>query len=159
MSYTDRAGAAQTAAVPPGGVTVETEYGSLTVNPDGTYSYTLEIAADHGGGAVSEQFGFDVDLANIIAKHLGVTLELKRTKWDAIIPTLVSGEVDLIISGMTATPERALKVSYSEPYFHTITCFLVSKKRAGACSRWAKISQRSVATTLRPTHFMKYSLR
>lgn len=77
-----------------------------------------------------EIVGFDVDLANIIAEHLGVKLELRRTKWDAIIPTLLSGDVDLIISGMTATPERALKVSYTDPYFLTQLNLLVSKTRA-----------------------------
>ena len=78
-----------------------------------------------------EIVGFDVDLANIIAGYLGVKLEFKRVKFESIIPTLIAGDVDLIISGMTATPERALKVSYTDPYFYTALNLLVSKKRAG----------------------------
>ena len=77
-----------------------------------------------------EIVGFDVDLANIIAKHLGVAVEFKRVKFESIIPTLIGGDVDLIISGMTATPERALKVSYTDPYFLTALNLLVSKSRA-----------------------------
>jgi polar amino acid transport system substrate-binding protein len=50
--------------------------------------------------------------------------------WDSIIPTLIGAKADLIISGMTATPERALTVSYTDPYFHTATILLVSKTRA-----------------------------
>ncbi|MCB1247834.1 MAG: VCBS domain-containing protein, partial [Acidimicrobiales bacterium] len=74
VDYTDRSGAAQTAAVVAGGTTVETQYGSLTINPDGTYSYTLEIAADHSGGDVSEAFSFDVSLAGGGSVAGGATL-------------------------------------------------------------------------------------
>lgn len=74
--------------------------------------------------------GFDVDLARLIGKEMEVDVEFVDVAWDSIIPTLVSGKADLIMSGMTATPLRALSVSYSDPYFHTVTCLLVSKKRA-----------------------------
>ncbi|MDJ0522624.1 MAG: transporter substrate-binding domain-containing protein [Planctomycetota bacterium] len=74
----------------------------------------------------NELVGFDVDLARIIGKELGVEVEFLEVAWTSIIPTLVGGKADLIMSGMTATPERALTVSYTDPYFHTITCLLVS---------------------------------
>jgi polar amino acid transport system substrate-binding protein len=61
--------------------------------------------------------------------------------WDGIMPSLLTRRADLIISGMTATPERALRVSYSDPYFHTITCFLVSKKRAPDVKGLADLNQ------------------
>jgi polar amino acid transport system substrate-binding protein len=75
--------------------------------------------------------GFDVDLARLLGEALKVRVEFVQVAWDSIIPTLLTGKCDLIISGMTATPERALSVSYTDPYFHTVTCLLVSKKRAG----------------------------
>ena len=78
--------------------------------------------------------GFDADLAKILADELGVELSFKRVKFESIIPTLTGGDVDLIISAMTATPERALKVSYSDPYFVTATNLLVSTKRAPGAS-------------------------
>ncbi|MDA1193727.1 MAG: transporter substrate-binding domain-containing protein [Planctomycetota bacterium] len=74
--------------------------------------------------------GFDVDLARVIGGELGVEVEFVTVVWDSIIPTLLSGKADFIISGMTATAERALTVSYTEPYFHTITCLLVSSSKA-----------------------------
>ena len=74
--------------------------------------------------------GFDVDLGRLIGAALGVEVEFLHVDWDSIIPMLVSGKADLILSGMTATPERALTVSYTDPYFHTITCLLVSRKKA-----------------------------
>jgi polar amino acid transport system substrate-binding protein len=76
-----------------------------------------------------EIVGFDVDLAREIGQALGVPVRFRNVKWDTIIAELVTGKADLIISGMTATPERALSVSYTEPYFLTETCLLVSKAR------------------------------
>ena len=74
--------------------------------------------------------GFDIDLARAIGGEIGVKVEFVEVAWESIIPTLLGRKADLIMSGMTATPERALTVSYSDPYFVTSTCVLVSKKRA-----------------------------
>ena len=73
--------------------------------------------------------GFDVDLARILASEMEIEVEFMNVAWDSIIPSLLTKKCDLIMSGMTATPMRALRVSYSDPYFHTITCLLVSKDR------------------------------
>lgn len=88
-----------------------------------------------------ELAGFDVDLARMIAGELGVPVEFQQVNFNSIILTLVTGEVDLIISGMTATPERALQVSYSDPYFHTVTCLLVSRQRAADVRSIADLDQ------------------
>lgn len=106
---------------------------------------TLRIAIEPGFprfeqiGEDGELEGFDVDLAHALADMIGAKVEFTRVKWESIIPTLLSGDTDLIISGMTATPERALKVSYSEPYFHTILCLLVSKERASAIKHFREL--------------------
>ena len=76
-----------------------------------------------------ELVGFDVDLARILGDEMDISVEFTNISFEGIIDTLLSKKCDLIISGMTATPKRALRVSYSEPYFHTVTCLLVSKKR------------------------------
>lgn len=74
--------------------------------------------------------GFDVDLARVLGKELGVEVEFVSVVWDSIIPTLLAKKADLIMSGMTILEERKLKVDYSDPYFHTVTCLLVSTKTA-----------------------------
>jgi polar amino acid transport system substrate-binding protein len=79
----------------------------------------------------SEIVGFDVDLARALAADLGVDVEFRNVKWEAIIPELTSKRADLILSGMTITPERAREVAFSEPYWFTITCLLVAKARQG----------------------------
>jgi polar amino acid transport system substrate-binding protein len=73
--------------------------------------------------------GFDVDLARMLAAEIDIDVEFVMVEWDSIIPALESGKADLIISGMTATPLRAMRVNYSDPYFHTATCLLVSVER------------------------------
>ena len=77
-----------------------------------------------------ELVGFDIDLARVLAADLGVKAEFVTVDWNSIIPTLLSRKADLIMSGMTITEERKRTVDYSDPYFHTITCLLLSSKKA-----------------------------
>ncbi len=74
--------------------------------------------------------GFDVEIAQLIAKELGVKLEIKDIEWTGLIPSLQSGKIDMIISGMTRTLERAKAVTFTDPYFETGLCVLLSTKRA-----------------------------
>jgi len=85
--------------------------------------------------------GFDVDLGRILGAEMDIPVEFMNVSWDSIIGSLLTKKCDLIISGMTATPKRALRVSYSDPYFHTITCLLVSKKRAADIKGIADLNQ------------------
>lgn len=63
-----------------------------------------------------EIIGFDVDMAKRMAKALGVKLELVSTAWDGIIPSLITGKFDVIMSGMTVTDERSQTVDFANPY-------------------------------------------
>ncbi len=45
--------------------------------------------------------GFDVDVAKLMAKNMGVKLKLINTAWDGIIPALMTDKFDIIMSGMT----------------------------------------------------------
>ncbi|MHC1726696.1 MAG: transporter substrate-binding domain-containing protein [Syntrophobacteraceae bacterium] len=74
--------------------------------------------------------GFDVDLASIAAKELGVELEIKDMEFSGLIPALQGGKIDMIISGMTRTLTRAKAVTFTQPYFVTGLCALISTKRA-----------------------------
>jgi polar amino acid transport system substrate-binding protein len=63
-----------------------------------------------------ELYGFEVDVANKLAEDMGVDTEFVVYEWSDIIEGLVSGEIDLIVGGMAITPERALKVNFTQPY-------------------------------------------
>ena len=63
-----------------------------------------------------EIMGFDVDIARHMAKSMGVELELVNTAWDGIIPALMTDKFDIIMSGMTVTPQRNLQINFAKPY-------------------------------------------
>ena len=63
-----------------------------------------------------EAEGFDVDLANMVAKALGVKLELQQVTGANRIPFLLTDKVDIVISVMGLTPERAKQVMFTAPY-------------------------------------------
>jgi polar amino acid transport system substrate-binding protein len=73
--------------------------------------------------------GFDVDSLDWIAKKMGFTVKHQPVEWAGIIPALTSGKIDCIASGMSATPERAKVVTFTNPY-KTIKQVLVVKKDA-----------------------------
>jgi len=62
-----------------------------------------------------ELVGFEIDLANKIAKDMGVKAEFKLYPWDEVIPAVQSGEIDILTGGMSITPSRALQVNFSRP--------------------------------------------
>lgn len=61
--------------------------------------------------------GFDVDLMNAIAKDQGFEIEWTELGFDGLIPALESKQIDIIASGMWASPERAKVVSFSTTYY------------------------------------------
>ncbi|MGI9333693.1 MAG: transporter substrate-binding domain-containing protein [Gammaproteobacteria bacterium] len=60
--------------------------------------------------------GLDIDIANLVAKELGVKLEMQQITGINRIPYLVTNKVDIVISVMGATPERAKSIMFSSPY-------------------------------------------
>ncbi len=60
--------------------------------------------------------GFELDVGRQLAEDLGVEVEFVPTAWDGIIPSLLAGNFDVIISGMSITPQRNLTVNFSDPY-------------------------------------------
>jgi len=67
-------------------------------------------------GMSGEHEGYDVDVAKLIAKDLGVELELVPVASKQRIPFLETDRVDLVISSMGANPERAKSINFSSAY-------------------------------------------
>ncbi|MGQ0614941.1 MAG: transporter substrate-binding domain-containing protein [Planctomycetaceae bacterium] len=82
----------------------------------------FEVLRDDGRGYE----GFDIDLMTAFARDLGVKLRVEAMGWDSLPPALRTGKVDMVWSGMTATVERAKTTLFSDFYFETRLCFLVS---------------------------------
>src|SRR5690606_109364 len=53
--------------------------------------------------------GFEIDVANRLAREMEVKAEFIPTKWSGIIPALLTGKFDIIVGGMGIRPERNLK--------------------------------------------------
>jgi len=64
-----------------------------------------------------EIVGLDVDLINTLAQSMGLTPRFVVKPFADLIPSIESGEVDVVISGMTITPERNARVAFAGPYF------------------------------------------
>jgi polar amino acid transport system substrate-binding protein len=69
--------------------------------------------------------GISVDLAAALAEDLGRPLQIENIPFTGLIPALRSGKIDLILSSMTATEERAKTVAFSDPYLTTGLALLV----------------------------------
>ncbi len=75
--------------------------------------------------------GVSVDIATALGEFLGQAVIIQNTTFDGLIPALKTGKIDLIISSMTATPERAKSIDFSDPYLKTGLCLLVRKDAVG----------------------------
>ena len=78
-----------------------------------------------------EIIGFDIDLARLMARKLGVKLKVVNQSWDGIIPALLTGKFDVTLGGMTITPERAQSVDFCDPYLTIGQTVLLNRKHAG----------------------------
>lgn len=88
--------------------------GVFRVGSDVTYP-PFEYVDEQTG----EFVGFDMDLIREVGKRLGMEVEILNIAWEGILPGLLAGHYDAVISAMTITDERAQAVNFSDPYFST----------------------------------------
>lgn len=82
-------------------------------------------------GGKSKIVGADIDLAQKIADKLGVEPEIKAMDFDALLPALQAGKVDMVITGMTPNEKRKKAVDFSDIYFKGENAVIVNAKDAG----------------------------
>ena len=71
--------------------------------------------------------GYDVYMAQEIAKKLGKKLEVVKIDWDGLLPALTSGKIDAIIAGMSATEERKKAIDFTDNYYSSDVVIVVKK--------------------------------
>lgn len=74
-----------------------------------------------------ELIGFELDVGRKLAEDMGVEVEFVPTAWDGIIPALVSGNFDVIISGMSVTAQRNLTINFTDPYAYSGLAILANR--------------------------------
>jgi len=75
--------------------------------------------------------GLDIELGKLIARALGTDFKVVALPFPELIPALEKGTVDLVISSMTITPKRNLRVAFAGPYSMTGQSLLTTKEIAG----------------------------
>lgn len=73
------------------------------------------IAIENVSGAYAD--GYDVQIAKRVAEGLGLEPTAVKLEWDGLIEALGNGQIDVIIAGMTATPEREESIDFTDPYY------------------------------------------
>jgi polar amino acid transport system substrate-binding protein len=73
-------------------------------------------------------FGLEPDLARMLAKAMDVKVKFVTKPFSELLPALQNGLVDMVLSGMTITPERNRKVAFIGPYFISGKAFLTKEK-------------------------------
>jgi L-cystine transport system substrate-binding protein len=95
--------------------------GTITIGTEGTYPpFTFH---DTSGKLT----GFDVELAEEVAKRLGVKAEFKETQWDAMFAGLDAKRFDMIANQVGIRPDRQEKYDFSDPYITSAAVLIVSK--------------------------------
>ena len=86
------------------------ERGYIVVGTEGTYSPNSYHDEN------DELVGFDVEVAALVAKHMGVEVQYLETEWASIFAALDAGQIDTVINEVGYTDERAEKYDFSQPY-------------------------------------------
>ena len=96
--------------------------------------------------------GFDVDMAYEMGKAIfgeggEKKVKLINTAWEGIIPALMTGKFDIIMSGMTILQSRNLKVNFCEPYYYIGQCLLINKKNTDKYKSYKDLNKKGVIIT------------
>lgn len=93
--------------------------------------------------------GFEIDVARRLATDHGWQVEFVPTAWDGIIPSLLAKKYDVIIGGLTITPEREKSVRFTHPYSHSGVQLAASTSMASEKKTLADFNQRGVILAVR----------
>ncbi len=122
--------AAPAAPAAAGGETEEA--GVLRVGMECAYAPFNWTQLDDSNGAVkladgTYAGGYDVEIAKRVAEQMGMQLEIVKTEWDGLPPSLTSGKIDAIIAGMSDTAERRETLDFTDSYYTSDLVVVVAK--------------------------------
>jgi polar amino acid transport system substrate-binding protein len=94
--------------------------------------------------------GMDVDLARLLAGAMGVRLEIVPIPFTGLLDALEAGEVDIVLSGVTATLQRNLRVAFVGPYYVSGKSLLTKSSTLASIEASDEINQKALSiATLR----------
>ncbi|OQY57685.1 MAG: amino acid ABC transporter substrate-binding protein [Desulfobacteraceae bacterium 4572_88] len=71
--------------------------------------------------------GSSIAFCELMAEEMGVKLKFLDYDWDGLIPALLSGKADVLAADMTANLKRAMKVSFTDPFYYSGTIIFTKK--------------------------------
>src|SRR5215831_971685 len=114
----------------------------------------LKWGADAEGGAPyvypdpdhpERLIGFEADLADALAKKIGVRAEMVQNQWDGLVPALQRGDFDIILNGLEITDEHRLQIAMSRPYY-AYTQQIVTRRATTNLTRLEDLKGKVVGT-------------
>lgn len=117
----------------------------LVIGTDATYP-PFEFMDEQGKFS-----GVSVAIGDEIAKKLGKPVEYRNMNFDGLIPALQTGQIDLIISSVTASEQRRQSIDFSDPYVKTGLSILVAKNSTVQSAEDLKAPGRKLAVRIATT--------
>lgn len=96
----------------------------------------------------NELVGFDIDIINAIGEAAGFKVQMQSMQFDGLIPALLSGSIDCIISGFTKTEERAKRVDFSDGYYVAGTDLMIRAEDQGKIKSFNDLENHKVCVQL-----------
>lgn len=100
----------------------------------------------------SKLLGFEADIADAIAKELGVKARVVQTEWGSLVPALERGDYDMAMNGLEIIPERKMRVVMSRPYY-VYTLQVVVRKDEERIRNLADLRGKTVGTLAGTTSY------
>ena len=89
--------------------------------------------------------GFEVEIAEGLARRLGLRAEFVQNDWQTLIPSLERGDFDVALNGIEVTAARRARIAFTRPYY-AFTETLVVRRADGAVAGLADLRGRRVGT-------------
>ena len=95
--------------------------------------------------------GVDMDLIRAVGDKAGYDVEILNMGFDALIPAVMTGTIDVIAAGISITPERQKRVDFTAPYYTSGVSMLIQKKNAGKYKTFDDLKNTKIAVQIGTT--------
>lgn len=95
-------------------------------------------------GANKKIFGFDIEMMNSLCASIGRTCQFRVMRFDQLLPSLLSNDIDVAVSAITITADRAKIVNFSAPYSLSYSRFMTQKSNSAAAFNLDLLSEKKI---------------